>query len=328
MNKKQLGQFYTHKNIFKHPAFINWFNNIPIEKKQIILEPFAGQNGIIKMLSDLKMINDFISYDIASEHINVIKKDTINDFPKGYSTIVTNPPFLAKNSATRRNLSIEINPYNDLYELCLNLCLENSEYVAVIIPESYIVSSILKKRLTCIISLAQKHIFKDTEQPVCLALFDKEETKTYEIYKNKKLLGNNVEINDKIESFLKLNKHSFIVKYNNPLGNIGVIAIDATNTNKKIRFTTGEEIDSIDVNGQSRLRTRFTVLNKKGKPLTVSQNKKLIKILNQKLEKYRVLSHDIQLTAFKGMRDDGCYRRRLDFTTMRKIVNVALNQFE
>lgn len=327
MQKKQLGQFYTHKNIFQHKVFIKWWNNIPKEQKQYILEPFAGKNGIINMLKELHLVKKYSSFDIVPGHEEVKYQDTIQNFPSGFNTVITNPPFLAKNSATRRKLEINLEQHNDLYELCLQKCLDNSAYVAAIVPESFIVSEFPKDRVYAIISLAQRHIFKDTEHPVCLVLFTPTKNEDYLIYKNENLLGKYKKINSKISNFFNDKEHDYSIKYHNPEGNIGLIAIDATDSTKQIRFTYGTNILSEDVNPESRLRTRFSIYKKNGKPLTENQNKKLIEKLNKELFKYRKISNDVTLTAFKGMRNDGSYRRRLDFTTAKKIIDKTLNNF-
>jgi hypothetical protein len=324
MTKKQLGQFYTNKNIFRHPAFIEWFNNIPESQKETVLEPFAGKNGIVNMLLELKLINKFMSYDIVPGNEKVLYRDTILDFPTNYDVVITNPPFLARNSASRRQILTKIEPYNDLYEVCLQLSLQHSQYVAAIVPESFIVSPFFKNRVHTIISLAERHIFKDTEHPVCLVLFNPEENVDYKIYKNKKFIGSYNEIKTKIEKFFDSPSHNYILKYNDPIGSIGLIAIDATDSLKQICFIPGQEIPSEDVNGASRLRTRFTILNNKGRELSPIKIDKLIYLLNKNLKKYRLLSYDIELTAFKGMRTDNSYRRRLDFGTARKIINLSL----
>lgn len=324
--KKELGQFYTNKNIFKNKAFIKWFKNIPVKEREHILEPFAGKNGIVKMLQELKLIKKYTSYDISPKDPNVQYKDTIEDFPKGFSLVVTNPPFLAKNSITRRNLDINLGQFNDSYELCLQACLDNCNYVAAIIPESFLVTQLFKDRLEVVISLAQRHIFKDTEHPVCLALFGKVENNNYLIYKNENLIADKLSLSQNIDDFFQMSHSNYNVKYNHPNGNVGLIAIDATDCTKQISFINGDNILSADVNANSRLRTRFHITGKNGKDLSLEKVNKIISLLNKNLVKYRKLSSDIELTAFKGMRDDGSYRRRLDFTTARKLVELTLSK--
>lgn len=328
MLQKQLGQFYTTKNIFKNAAFIKWFNQIPANKKENILEPFAGSNGIIHLLDKLGFIKQSTSYDIMPRHKDVILKDTLLDFPSSFSTCITNPPFLAKNSASRRSLSNQFENFNDLYELCLDRCLQYCEYVAAIIPESFITNQLFdKNRLVAIISLAEKNIFKDTEHPVCLALFNPEKQEDFNIYINDDLVGSYQNLVQIETELLALNSHDelpFLINWHSPKGQIGLECIDATNKKRKIHFTKGECIDEAEINFKSRLRTRIEIKDKNGKLLKKSQVNQIIKELNQYLETYRMQTQDVFLTAFKGLRTDGFYRRRLDFTKARLLVNAAL----
>lgn len=333
VQKKEYGQFYTQYNIFCLDPFKNWFNNIPENKKKVILEPFAGSNGLIKLLelADIKV--PYKSYDIEPQDENVIKRDTIKRFPTNFNIVVTNPPFLAKNVATRKGLNHqleEMDDFTDLYLKCLELCLKNSEYVAIIIPESFIVSPIFKDRLHCVISLNIKKLFKDTEQPVCLALFNPEFQKDFMIYQNDKLIGYYKKIKNKTVKWLNQNvpkANSFKkdvqsvyrddnIKMHDPDGDIGIICIDATNKNKKISFVDGDVIDKKDVGYHSRLRTRIKI----NLPNGVSKLD-FINECNSTLNEYRRKTSDIFLTAFKGLRDDGYYRRRMDFILVRMILN-------
>lgn len=335
MQQKQLGQFYTDKNIFKSPAFIKWFNAIPEKDKQIVLEPFAGSNGIIHMLDKLGFVKSFVSYDIMPRHPDVVYKDTLTDFPQNYSLIVTNPPFLARNSASRRNLQVEFDQCNDLYELCLKKCLENSQYVAAIIPESFITNQLIdKSRLYAVISLAEKNIFKDTEHPVCLALFNPEAKQDYDIYINDDFVGSYNTLKEKEDKFLseflecensiQVDSSEYKIMWHNPEGQLGIEVIDATEKKKKMHFLEGAYIKSEEVNYQTRLRTRILILDKNNKPVKKLIIKKIIKKANVVLSEYRKETHDVFLTAFKGLRNDGYYRRRLDFTKARLILKNSL----
>jgi hypothetical protein len=326
IQQKQLGQFYTDKNIFKNTAFIKWLNTIPLDKRECILEPFAGSNGIIKMLDNLGFIKSFKSFDIMPRDGSVNYQDTLLDFPKGFFVGVTNPPFLAKNSATRHALDINFDSHNDLYELCLFKCLENLEYVAAIIPESFITNALFdKSRLYTIISLNEKRIFKDTEHPVCLALFNPTIQNDYSIYANDNLLGTYKELKEKEDNLLISNiMHNYKICWHNPEGQLGLEVIDATEKKKKIHFMHGDIINGDEVNLKSRLRTRILILDEKNKLVKKGKIIKIIKILNAFLNNYRNETHDIFLTAFKGLRNDGYYRRRLDFTKARQIVDAGL----
>ncbi len=332
MLQKQLGIFYTHKNIFKSVAFIKWFNQIPKEKRSHILEPFAGSNGIIKLLDKLGYADNFTSYDIMPRDQAVQYKDTLIEFPKGFSIAVTNPPFLAKNSAKRKGFDIDFGQYNDMYEICMAKCLENVEYLAIIIPESFITNKEFdKSRLFAVISLAEKRIFKDTEHPVCLALFNPQKTNDYEIYLNDDLIGTASEMLE-IENEILLTSLEKIQKYDviwhHKKGQIGFTTIDATDKRKKIKFYLGEKIPEEDVNHAARLRTRILLIDKNTKkPIKINETKRIINFLNEELDEYREVTGDIFLTAFKGLRDDGRYRRRIDFTKARQIFDSALFKY-
>lgn len=323
---KKIGQYFTNKNIFNNEIFISWFNSIPIQYRLNILEPFAGKNGLINMLYELNLIQSFSSFDIEPQDLNVTKNDSLKKFPIGYYTCITNPPFLAKNIATRKNILIQIEPYNDLYEKCLNLCLENCDFVAVIVPESFIVSKFFKSRLFCVISLNQKTLFHNTEHPVCLALFNKDKTLDFKVYQNNEYIGFfNKKLLD-IQSWLG-NFTTNNVLFHDKTGELGLINIDATNIDKKICFTVGNLINSKDVGKQSRLRTRIKIITPENKPLTIKEMNLFIILCNKNLNIYRTLTKDIFLTSFKGLRSDGKYRRRLDYFTAKLIVFKSYKEF-
>ena len=192
--KKLSGQFYTISNPFKNNYFFKWYKNMLNsydEQNLEFLEPFAGTNNIIKLIEELNLPqpSNWKCYDIKEPETNktpeykIEPKDTLKDFPKGYKVAITNPPYLAKNKATSLNSNNFDYSYDDLYLKSLDLMLKNVDFIAAIIPESFITSGKYQNRLYCIISLEMK-MFNDTEVPVCLALFNKEETEDFFIVKN------------------------------------------------------------------------------------------------------------------------------------------------
>ena len=120
-NKRTNGQYFTECNPFKNDGFIEWSNECNISKS-IILEPFAGSNNLISMLQEMNLCNNFISYDIEPQNNNVLFKDTLKDFPKGFNVCITNPPYLAQNSARRRGLFYPNTKYDDLYKFAIMFC--------------------------------------------------------------------------------------------------------------------------------------------------------------------------------------------------------------
>ena len=317
---QSVGHFFTEKNVFIHVAFKKWWSIIPAKNKRHILEPFAGKNGIVDMLKKIEYVNKnvlYISYDIVPRHLDVQKLDTIKNFPQGYKLGITNPPFLAKNSATRNNINIQIEPYLDLYELCLKKCLDNLDYLAVIIPESFITSPYFKNRLYAVVSLTEKNIFKGTEQPVCLALFVKKERDNFLIYRSHQLLGSLKQLSKKDTIFTKSKKSNYEILFHQLSGQFGFIATDATSALKKMKMVTGDFIPDDQVSNSARLRLRILIL-KNNKPIKVSSL--FIKNFNEFLENYRQETGDVFLTSFKGLRDDGLYRRRMSFVKLKMLL--------
>lgn len=108
-NNKQKAKYYTFDNPFKHSLLKEWLSQIPNYQNKRFLEPFAGSNNIVTLVRQIDdSIVNWNCFDIAPPLMNnapefdITKRDTIKNFPKGFDVCVTNPPYLAKNSATRR----------------------------------------------------------------------------------------------------------------------------------------------------------------------------------------------------------------------------------
>jgi hypothetical protein len=320
LSKKQLGKFYTVSNPFDLAVFRDWFNHVPNVSELTIIEPFAGSNNIVKLMG---VGNNWNCFDILPTtnlvpEFQIIKRDTIANFPKGYSIGITNPPYLAKNSATRNGIIYQGDPYDDLYKKCLEVMLSNLDYVAAIIPESFITAGIFQKRLTCVISLTCK-MFDDTDCPVCLAIFDKEESDDFYVYQLDNFIG---KYNKNLIWYRVIDHGIYKWKFNDPQGEIGIWAIDNTTSNT-IKFLLGNKIDASNVKSTSRSNTRVSPIGFKVKNLDLFCEK-----CNDCLEWYRSCTNDIFMTSFKGLRSDGKYRRRLDWGTARGIMEMVLDRFK
>ena len=302
-NKKRLGQFFTIKNPFLLKPFVDWMRKNDI-KNEVVLEPFAGSNNLIEFLRKIGFAKEYFSYDLEPKSFNVIKRDTLMDFPKGFSLCITNPPWLAKNSATRRGLFYPQTHFDDIYKLALSKCLENCEYVGALVPESYIQTNLFFDRLDTFVSISGK-IFSETENPVGLALFNKKATNDVKIFKDNFFIGYLTELLLKKPKLIKDNQ----IVFNHPQGNLGLIAIDSTKK-ASIRFCDVEELKNYAVKPQGRSITKIFT------PYKIN-----IELFNDRLCKMRKETNDIFLSPFKGLRSDGQYRRRLDFGTARSIIS-------
>ncbi len=309
---KQHGIFYTELfNPFSFQPFIDWANDIDLGS-QIILEPFAGSNSIIKMLKELNLCNYHVSYDINSQNSSIIQKDTIKAFPKNYSVCITNPPWLYKSSAKRQGLYYHLSSYDNIYKLCLDLALKNCDYVAFLVPASFITSNLFLDRLETIITI-NKPLFKHTENPVCLAIFSKHKSKNIKVFSNDNFIGDLSELKKHIPT-KRAN-----VRFNEPNGELGLIAIDNT-IEKSIRFCKGKDLSGYNITQSSRSITRISGI----KNISTEQ----IEILNTKLNKFRNDTLDIFLTAFKGLKKDGTYRRRLDYKLAKSLIGEYISEYK
>ncbi|MGI9461079.1 MAG: hypothetical protein ACR2NY_00685 [Alphaproteobacteria bacterium] len=325
LDKKIYGKFFTCQNPFRSFLFQQWFKMIPAYQNQTILEPFAGENNIVNLLRDVGIGNDFNSFDIniplnnKASDVTIQQQNTLKNFPKNYSIAITNPPYLAKNSATRDKLPYPKIKYDDIYKFALDIMLNHLDFVAAIIPESFITSGLFHHRLYGVISLNYE-MFDDTDCPVCLALFmplrNKHiNPKDFVIYWGDKKIGYYEKLSKNIISTHKRSDWRF----NDPSGQIGLYAIDTTE-GATIRFVRGEEINSKEIKVTNRGITRI------GKNDNVDRDD-IINRANDVLTIYRKETYDILMTAFRGLRKDGYYRRRLSFYQANQILTHALAQY-
>lgn len=306
--KRQYGQFYTAGNPFVLTPFTDWVARHDL-KSERVLEPFAGANNIITALQEVHMADTFVSFDIDPHGANVSRRDTLHDFPQGYTFCVTNPPWLAKNSAKRRGLDFPQSPFDDLYKHSLDLCLQNCDYVAALIPATFLQSGEFRKRLETVIFLHDQQMFTDTDNPVCLALFSPRLTAGIEIFDDETRIG----LLHELEKALPKKAHDIELVFNHPSGTLGFVAFDNTRS-PSIRFCTGAELEQYDIGFSTRMITRIHG--------DVGHVPTTVDTLNQRIAEFRDQTGDIFLTPFKGLRKDGKYRRRMDYRLARKFIEA------
>jgi hypothetical protein len=337
--KRQHGQYFTRGNPFGNEAFQSWCKEIPGFDRQVLYEPFAGANHIPKSIRDLGVHNKWQSYDLAPSVENVcpdiktIKQNTLaanfSLSKKSAQVVVTNPPYLAKNSATRRGLEYPDTQEPDLYLFALNKLLNEVPYVAAIIPESFLTQNKHHGRLYAIVSLKEL-LFEDTEHPVCLALFvppEKALGGEFEVWSDHVKLGSWSSLKQKEAKAFGLNENSSSktvsgeVRFNVKSGKLGLHACD-NQLSPTIRFVRGETISEARIKVSSRAVTRIEVEG--DETWEQSQCEAIVSKANDILGEYRRNTQDVFLTAFKGMRKDGGYRRRMDFKTAKSILEKSI----
>ena len=304
--KRRTGRFYTVANPFRHPAFRAWAKAAGLPGRRI-LEPFAGSNRLVEFLEEMDLCRDSRSFDIAPADPRVRRRDTLRSFPSGYEVCVTNPPWLARNSAALRGLSFPRCGHDDLYKLCLEKCLSRCSWVAALIPESFLRSGLFRTRLRDFVSLTAR-MFADTGHPVGLALFGPDWSADAAVWADSLRVG---ALSDLERLRPSPTADGPAMRFNDPRGNVGLIALDNTRT-ASIRFCEVRELAGYRVKKTGRHITRITVRG----PIR-------IEAWNGYLGEFRERTRDVLMTGYKGIRKDGMYRRRLDWRLARGIVHHA-----
>ena len=309
VEKRAHGRYYTRGNPFSLPAFADWAAAAGLPGEEI-LEPFAGANSIVKALQDLELCRAFTACDIAPADPQVERRDTLKSFPRGFRVCVTNPPWLARNSATRRGLQYPDTVHDDLYKRCLELCLMHCEHVAAIVPASFLHSGLFRERLAAYILLHDAGMFDDTENPVCLSLFNPTPVDAVQVHYDARCIGTLQELAHRMPAARRDRR----VRFNDPGGSLGFIGFDSTKR-PSIRFCPAEEIKAYPIKGSSRFITKISG--------EFDATRTYIRRLNRMVDAFRAETQDLFLTPFKGIRDDGQYRRRMDFQMARRIINAS-----
>lgn len=316
MTNREIGKYYTDYNPFKNKVFKKWFAKALKESGNVVLEPFAGENNLIRML-DKDYDFSYFSFDIApGKDKTVIKRDTISDFPKGYKLAVTNPPYLSKVSATRLGMIFPKTTYDDLYKLSLRKMLDNCDYVAAIVPTTVLGMEEFRTRMESYI-LLNKKMFDTTDTPTCLALFSPEVDNTV-LFDNNGKIG---DFNSIISWFNDWSDSERVegIKFNEREGSLFLNGID-NNNGPSIRFGLSNEMDPKDIKVSSRHKTLIKV------PFNVSDE--AVSKLNTLIEEYRENTKDVLMNSFMNIRKDGNFRRRLDYKTARAIIEKYISLIE
>ena len=308
MSKKvELGQYFTRQ--------ATWYDDIVkafTSGYERIIDPFAGDGDLLKVFDTATA-----GYDIDPT-LNWTHNDSLAGIPTAEprDICVTNPPYLAKNSARKRKLEEPFRyfdafpEFDDLYQLAIHQCLRAFDRVVAIIPETYISTSHFKDRLV-FVNIIEDEMFSDTECPVLVAGWDKDPSPDFLVYKNSRLVGSW----NTIEATLPHLANSVTMKFNDPEGTLGVICFDST-SEKSIRFDHGDIVPKEEIKHTSRAKTRIMMNG-------VSQE--LIDECNRILGTIRETSKDVIMSPFKGNTKAGERRRRLDFALARRIINAAVN---
>ena len=301
-------RYYTVGNPFACEPFQDWAGRAGLARATV-LEPFAGRNSLIERLEELGLCSRWRTFDILPGAPGVVQRDSLVHFPTGFDVCITNPPWLAKNSATARGLAFPNSRHDDLYKFALEKCLHHCPWVAALVPESFIRAGLFQRRLESFVSLTGA-MFSDTDHPVGLALFTPEPCADVMVWSGQNPVGSLAALRDHLPKARtrQQRERRRQLRFNDPEGNLGLIALDNTR-GPSIRFCPPEELEKYCISHSSRALTRIHV------PFSFS-----IRDCNRFLHGFRDHTRDVLLTCYRGLRQDGMYRRRLDWGLAREIV--------
>ena len=317
--KIMLGQFNTKSALWLKPQVKEFIKN---SKSKIAYDPFAGAGDLLNAAREQMKFKSVIGLDIDEELDWQINDSLINIPPFKGAIIITNPPYIAKQSASRKKIDLSKyfsqTKYDDVYLIALEKMLEAQDFIVAIIPESFINSNFKQKQRLSSITILEENPFEDTENPVCVACFDNQ-IKNYDqikIYKNDILVNTLADIiNIRIEP-----KNNIDITFNTLDGWLGLRAIDSTDDIKFINFDFKENIN-YDWENRIKVSSRHLTLIDIDVPDNLKED--FIKECNNIINDIRKKSSDVLLTPFKGNTKSGIRRRRLDFRLARAIMELA-----
>lgn len=303
--KCNLGQFFTVSTKWLYPHIIKHITN------DKILDPFAGDGNIFKSLVSIG-IDDFRGMDIDESMLWIVN-DGLKNIPKTGRMIITNPPYLAKNSANRKSMDaykyFKDNECSDIYQIALMRMLESHDDIIAIVPETFINNPIYESRLHSI-TIVEDNLFGDTDCPVCIVCYSKDGIESPKIYKGSKYCFT---LNE-MRQYTKTPCEDIEVTFNVQDGNVGLRAIDGTGKNSNMCFCLPKNLNyPVDKIGTS---SRAITLIKVDNPRIITE-------CNRILNRYRRDTQDMLLSPFKGNNKNGKRRRRIDFKTARAIIEEA-----
>jgi len=302
MSKQLLGQYYTTTDPFNNSdAFRSWYQMVP---KTTILEPFAGAGHLFSYVDAV-----WDGYDIEPNHPDVEYRNTFKYFPTGYRVCITNPPYLAKTVVSRKKLPVQL-IHEDMYLDALQLCLDNCEYVAAIIPSTFWNQRLFKDRLYAWDKFDMQ-LFSDTDAPAGVAYFvphNVEHTRTFVNGEEIVLTSENTPI-----------KTDFPCTFNPPdLAPILCNGIDTnTQNNIHLRVLQDKDVPSL-VNDAGVCKNT----NRNHFPIASTMiNEADLPAINALINQWRDETKDFFLTSFKSPMASGKYRKRISFLEIRWLLH-------
>ncbi|ARU91844.1 hypothetical protein SCLARK_001308 [Spiroplasma clarkii] len=303
-----------------------------IAKIDTILDPFAGAGDLflwIKQKIDPNEELRYVGYDIDSK-LGWSVNDSLTKIPiLENAFIVTNPPYLSKNSCSRNNYIDTYNMYfidsehPDLYLIALEKMIETGLPGIAIVPETIINSKFSKKNINKIVVI-EPNPFEDTEVPICVVCFNGKTYKKTRIFKNDKYIGVLDHLIESSPSPKKINLHD--LRFNDILGTIAIKGIDSTDPKNKIEFLDVRNL-KYDVNKIKNTSRAITIVSSMlFNNCDERERNGIIEKANEILNNFRKNTNDVLLSPFKGNNKESVRRRRMDFALARNILELAYSE--
>ena len=340
-SKRELGQYFTRDSVWLRPHIRKHIQELA-DRYNGCVDPFAGDGHLLAIAGTMGYTTH--GHDI-DERICKRKGWTLNDslvnvIEHEKSFVLTNPPYLAKNSAKRIGSNMvryfepgyipeiqtsDLGILDDLFKFAIDKTLQTYSESVWIVPESGIQDihdlPLWRKNLHSV-TILEENPFDDTEHPVCVMIFSRENP-LQQIWKNDTLLGTWSDMVELHRGFSRGPTNATRMKFNSPQGVLGFRAVDGTreDDSMRIRFCRGEELgyprENIKVS--SRHLTYIDVdLDGDALDSTIAEANRII-------DEYRKRTEDVFLTAFMGNTRNGERRRRLDYKLARVIFNRAFH---
>lgn len=343
--KRDLGQFFTRESVWMQPHIRDHLERLS-QQYTVCVDPFAGEGDLLKVASKetgIKTIGHDHDAKICQEH-GWKENDSIREpAVEENAFVLTNPPYLAKNSAKRIGSPMvkyfdsgfvpgieeqQLKILDDLYKLAIEKVIQLYDDSIWIVPES-VIQDIVKldewrDRLHSV-TILEENPFEDTEHPVCVLIFSKNPQSPV-IYKNSEKIGLWSEIFTIHKRPFEMAVRKTKMDFNSRNGQLGFRAVDGTSKgdDQKIRFVHGDELDLEYPREKIKVSTRH--LTYIDVDLDFDELMFVIDRANEIIANYRNDTKDVFLTPFMGNNKEHNRRRRLDYRLARAIFNQAFTE--
>lgn len=329
--KKSLGQFYT-----TNSEYI--LQNIELPENIKIVEPFVGQGDLIKWVEKKIKYKSIETYDLDPKIKCTKVGDTIK-FPPLYKNkfVITNPPYLAKNKNTNKELYDKYG-VDDLYKAFIITLIDgNCEGGIMIIPLNFFSSENGETRIKFLskyrighVNVFEEQVFNDTSYTICAFNFFKseklkEQDVKFMIYPSKKEMTFNLSEKDgfriggNILNSKNLYKIGRLLIGQESSTNMTLYSVDSGTNDGRIRLVIHDK----PYYGKQTDRVFCTITC----PYVLKNQEELCEKFNSKLEKLRVEYNSLFLTNYRESTKHYS-RKRISFKQAFCLMNEIISENE